>query len=198
MSDNRCPNCGARMRLVKVVRVNSFPTPEARQYDLSVSRRNGFLDNKKTTSQELRCTCCSHYAAVRSAKSVELAAKRQAKQAKKDEKLAAKEEKFAKKEEKLAKKEEKKEKIKVSKADKKQAKQERKLKRIANKGRRTFIIKLIFWLIVLGVIAYFAYQYRDQIVAVFEQAKGMIDDIKNTIEQIKGALDQAKELIPQQ
>lgn len=199
MSENRCPNCGARMRLVKVVRINSFPAPEARQYDLSVSRRNGFLDSKKTTCEELRCTCCSHYAAVGSAKSIELAAKKHAKQEKKEKKLAKKEAKLAQKEEKLAKKEEQPE---VSKADKKRAKkerrQERRLKRIANKGRRAFIAKLIFWLIVLAVIAYFANKYRNEITGVFEQLKGIVDNIKNTLEQIKAGIDQFKGLIPKQ
>ena len=35
----RCVNCGAKMKLVNVTRINTFRAPEARQYDVSVSFR---------------------------------------------------------------------------------------------------------------------------------------------------------------
>ena len=58
--NNRCSICGGRMRLVNVTWVNTFQTPEAEQYDLSVSRRK--TSRKKaaaaTASQELMCASC--------------------------------------------------------------------------------------------------------------------------------------------
>ena len=61
MSDSRCPICGGRMRLVNVTRVNTFRTPEASLYDLSVSNRNTMFGNTSTSSsQELMCSSCSN------------------------------------------------------------------------------------------------------------------------------------------
>lgn len=58
-SGNRCANCGGRMRLVNVTWVNRFQTPEASQYDSSVSRRKALLGNMpKLSAQEMMCTCC--------------------------------------------------------------------------------------------------------------------------------------------
>ena len=56
MSDNRCPVCGGRMKLVNVTWVNRFCTPEATQYDLSVSRRQSA---PITSAQEMMCFSCS-------------------------------------------------------------------------------------------------------------------------------------------
>ncbi len=57
LDGSRCINCGGRMKFVKVTRVNTFRTPEAAQYDLSVSRRN-FGSFGKASSHEYLCTCC--------------------------------------------------------------------------------------------------------------------------------------------
>ena len=54
---NRCINCGAKMKLVHVTRINTFRTPEAGQYDISVSRRQGG-SAIQSSSRELLCTCC--------------------------------------------------------------------------------------------------------------------------------------------
>ena len=59
-SGNRCPNCGGRMRLVNVTWVDKFQSPEASQYDQSVSRRNALLKiAPKLTTQEMMCTSCA-------------------------------------------------------------------------------------------------------------------------------------------
>ena len=57
--NSRCPICGGRMKLVNVTWVDTFQTPEAVQYDLSVSRRKA--SNKKVavaSSQEMMCAAC--------------------------------------------------------------------------------------------------------------------------------------------
>ena len=60
-NENRCPNCGGRMRLVNVTRINKFQAPEASLYDSSVTRRKTLLGNlPKLTTQELMCFCCGH------------------------------------------------------------------------------------------------------------------------------------------
>ena len=66
---SRCANCGARMRLVKVTNINTFRTPEACQYDLSVSGR-ALGEVTKTSSRELLCTCCGYRAPVAETKKV--------------------------------------------------------------------------------------------------------------------------------
>lgn len=55
----RCPVCGGRLRIVNVINVDTFRRPEAKQYDLSVSRR---LANKlnKMAPQELMCVSCAN------------------------------------------------------------------------------------------------------------------------------------------
>ena len=56
---NRCPNCGGRMRLVNVTWIDRFQTPEASQYDRSVSHRKALLGNiQQVSTQELMCNCC--------------------------------------------------------------------------------------------------------------------------------------------
>ena len=54
----RCPVCGGRLRLVNVIKVDTFRRPEAKQYDLSVSRR---MANKlsKIAPQEMMCVSCA-------------------------------------------------------------------------------------------------------------------------------------------
>ena len=59
LDGNRCINCGARMKLVNVTRINTFRTPEASQYDLSVARRHGAAPIQ-SSSRELLCTCCGY------------------------------------------------------------------------------------------------------------------------------------------
>ena len=62
---SRCPNCGGKMRLVNVTRVNQFQTPEARLYDSSVARRKNL---PQLSTQELMCTCCGQRAPISSGK----------------------------------------------------------------------------------------------------------------------------------
>ena len=187
MSNNRCPSCGARMRLVKVVRVNSFPTPEAKQYDLSVSRRKGLFESKKTTVEELRCACCSY--SMPAGSKVKIAAPVEKKE-KPEKEVKAKKEKVktpAAKETKPT----------VSKAEKKQAKKERRnerrLKRIANKSRRVFITKLVIFLLIAGVAAYFIYKYFNEIVDFYNQVLAFIDKAREIIDKVKAFIDQAKQ-----
>lgn len=58
-STKRCPVCNGRLRLVNVIKVDTFRKPEAKQYDLSVSRR---MANKlnKIAPQELMCVSCAN------------------------------------------------------------------------------------------------------------------------------------------
>ena len=57
---NRCPVCGGKMRLVNVTWVNRFNTPEASQYDMSISRRKALFGATPVTSaQEMMCFSCS-------------------------------------------------------------------------------------------------------------------------------------------
>ena len=55
----RCANCGAKMRLVNVTKINTFRTPEACQYDMSVTGRVPG-EAAKTSYRELLCTCCGY------------------------------------------------------------------------------------------------------------------------------------------
>ena len=73
---SRCANCGARMRLVKVTKINTFRTPEACQYDLSVSGR-ALGEVTKASSRELLCTCCGYRApAIETKKAIKKRKKR--------------------------------------------------------------------------------------------------------------------------
>ncbi len=68
-SDNRCPVCGGRMRLVNVTWVNTFRTPEASQYDLSVSNRKAlFGATPASSSQEMMCFSCSRRSPIANGK----------------------------------------------------------------------------------------------------------------------------------
>lgn len=84
---NRCPICGGKMRLVNVTWVNTFRTPEANQYDLSVSNRKAMLGNAAmSSSHEMMCSNCCRRSPVENpnAKDVKKA-KRAAKKAAKAE-----------------------------------------------------------------------------------------------------------------
>lgn len=73
---SRCANCGAKMRLVKVTKINTFRTPEACQYDLSVSGR-ALGEVTKASSRELLCTCCGYRApAIETKKAIKKRKKR--------------------------------------------------------------------------------------------------------------------------
>ena len=51
----RCTNCGGRLRVIRVTRINRFQTPEASLYDSNVSR---YKKKSEASAQELMCTCC--------------------------------------------------------------------------------------------------------------------------------------------
>ena len=57
----RCANCGAKMRLVTVTKIDTYRTPEACQYDMSVTGRVPG-EAAKTSYRELLCTCCGYRA----------------------------------------------------------------------------------------------------------------------------------------
>lgn len=74
LDGSRCINCGGRMKFVKVTRVNTFRTPEAAQYDLSVSRRkSGFFG--QASSHEYLCPCCGFRMPAEMAKAAKATAK---------------------------------------------------------------------------------------------------------------------------
>ena len=64
-SNNRCPVCGGRMRLVNVTWVDRFQAPEASLYDRSISRRKSLLP---VSSKEMMCFSCSRRTPVSGAK----------------------------------------------------------------------------------------------------------------------------------
>ena len=75
---NRCINCGAKMKLVNVTRINTFRTPEAGQYDIGVARRQGG-NAIQSSSRELLCTCCGFRIPADMAKTLKPAKKKQEK-----------------------------------------------------------------------------------------------------------------------
>ena len=58
--NNRCPICGGKLKIVNVIRVDTFRRPEATQYDLSVSRRKGPAHASKISPQEWMCSSCAN------------------------------------------------------------------------------------------------------------------------------------------
>lgn len=87
--NNRCPICGGTMRLVNVTWVNTFQTPEAEQYDLSVSRRKALRKKAAaTSSQEMMCSSCCRRTPIanKNGKVTKKAVKKVEKQAKKNNK----------------------------------------------------------------------------------------------------------------
>ena len=87
--NNRCPICGGRMRLVNVTWVNTFQTPEAEQYDLSVSRRKTLRKNAAAaSSQEMMCSACCRRTPItnKNGKVTKKAVKKVEKQVKKNKK----------------------------------------------------------------------------------------------------------------
>ena len=55
----RCRECGGKVRLVNVIWVNKFKTPEASEYDQCVSRRKVLLGiEPKKVAREVMCTRC--------------------------------------------------------------------------------------------------------------------------------------------
>ena len=87
--NNRCPICGGRMRLVNVTWVNTFQTPEAEQYDLSVSRRKTLRKKAAAaSSQEMMCSACCRRTPItnKNGKATKKAVKKVEKQVKKNKK----------------------------------------------------------------------------------------------------------------
>ena len=87
--NNRCPICGGRMRLVNVTWVNTFQTPEAEQYDLSVSRRKTLRKKAAAaSSQEMMCFACCRRTPItnKNGKVTKKAVKKVEKQVKKNKK----------------------------------------------------------------------------------------------------------------
>lgn len=71
----RCANCGAKMRLVNVTKIDTYRTPEACQYDMSVTGRVPG-EAAKTSYRELLCTCCGYRAPAGEAKKAKRAYKK--------------------------------------------------------------------------------------------------------------------------
>ena len=69
MAGTRCVNCGAKMKFVKVLRFNSFRTPEAVDYDISVARQKLGKKEKKAT-HEIMCPCCGFRLPAKAAKAL--------------------------------------------------------------------------------------------------------------------------------
>lgn len=145
LDGNRCVNCGARMKLVNVTRINTFRAPEASQYDVSVSHRKAgsFI---QPSVREYLCTCCGYRIPAEAAKVV---------------------------------KEKRKAKGKTQSAQTEATKKSEK-----KKGRVGFWIKLLIFLVIVAVIAYFAYQYKDTIMAYWDKFMGIVDKAKGFIDKI--------------
>lgn len=71
----RCANCGAKMRLVTATKIDTYRTPEACQYDMSVTGRVPG-EAAKTSYRELLCTCCGYRAPAGEAKKAKRAYKK--------------------------------------------------------------------------------------------------------------------------
>ena len=93
--NNRCPICGGRMRLVNVTWINTFQTPEAAQYDLSVSRRKALRKKvAPVSSQEMMCSSCCRRSPIADEKGKPTkAAKKVKKEIKKDKNIKKKKKK---------------------------------------------------------------------------------------------------------
>ena len=69
ISDNRCPVCGGKMKLVNVTHTNTFRTPEASQYDQCISNRKAMLGNlPESSSMEMMCSNCCRRSPVEEGK----------------------------------------------------------------------------------------------------------------------------------
>ena len=156
-SDNRCPVCGGRMRLVNVTWVNRFSAPEASQYDLSVSRRNALLKKApKTSSQEMMCFSCSRRLPL-------------------DKDALKKAKKAAKKAEKQSKKANNQDNSNNNTANNNNSKK-------SNKTRVGSIIRSIIFLVLLAVTAYFVYTYRNIILGYVDKAVDLFNKAKEFVE----------------
>ena len=163
-SDNRCPVCGGRMRLVNVTWVNRFSAPEASQYDLSVSRRNALLKKApKTSSQEMMCFSCSR----------RLPLDKDA--LKKAKKAAKKAEKQSKKAEKQSQKANNQDNSNNNTANNNNSKK-------SNKTRVGSIIRSIIFLVLLAVTAYFVYTYRNILLGYVDKAVELFNKAKEFVE----------------
>lgn len=149
-NDNyRCPICGGRLRVVNVIKVDTFRRPEATQYDLSVSRRKSKIKMPKTSAQEWMCASCANRLPI-------------GKVAKADKKADA------------------------NKATKelKPQKEKKPKKKIDRKKRDAFLAKLFITLVVLGILAYFGYAYRETIFGYWDKLMGIVDKAKGLIEKV--------------
>ena len=147
-SGKRCANCGGRMRLVNVTWINKFQTPEASQYDRSVSYRKAMLgDVFRTSAQEMMCTCCGQRAPISIGKSAKAGKPVKAKKT-----------------------------AKVKKEKKTKEKKSRKERRARRKCIIGFIKFLVF-LIIVAIIAYFAYQNQEVLNTAFEQVKNILEKL---------------------
>ena len=152
LEGNRCANCGARMRLVNVTKINTFRTPEASQYDVSVSRRNGgnFV---QSSSRELLCTCCGYRIPAGKAKAV---------------------------------KPKKEKKVKETVREKETTQKDTSRKAIEKRNDRIiFWIKLLMFLAVVAVTAYFVYQYRDVIMGYYNQIMDIVNKVTSFVDRFK-------------
>ena len=164
-NENRCPNCGGRMRLVNVTRINKFQAPEASLYDSSVTRRKTLLGNlPKLTTQEMMCVCCGHRIPFTG-------------------KITARVKKAA-----SAKS------VKPNNNQKKNVQKSSKPQKPTNVKKIVivFLIKFAIFLAALAVLAYFAYQYKDVFLGYLETAKGMVGKLERLVEKVRGLVEKFK------
>ena len=145
----RCPVCGGKLRIVNVIKVDTFRRPEATQYDLSVSRRKGKIKFGKTSPQEWMCSSCANRLPIVSTKAETKADK---------------------------------EKVKAEKPLK--PKKEKKKKKIDRKKRDAFLTKVFITLIVLCILAYFAYAYRDTIQGYWDKIMSIVGKVEEVVDKI--------------
>jgi DNA-directed RNA polymerase subunit RPC12/RpoP len=96
LAGTRCVNCGAKMKLVKVLRFNSFRAPEAVDYDISIARQK-FGKKEKKATHEIMCPCCGFRLPAKAARALYAQQKAQTQEQTKVDKTVQKEATKAKK-----------------------------------------------------------------------------------------------------
>ena len=165
MSENRCSNCGGRMKLVNVIRINKFQAPEASLYDSSVSRRKALLGNlPKLTTQEMMCVCCGRRVPFTGKIPVEVKKAQTTKS------------------------------VKPKEDQKKTVKTAKPVIR-TRKNMTVFAIKFLIFLVAMAVLAYFAYQYKDVLLTYWQTANGIVGKIEKLVEKARELVGNMKELL---
>ena len=169
MSENRCSNCGGRMRLVNVTRINKFQTPEASLYDSSVSHRKALLGNlPKVTTQEMMCVCCGQRAPLSGKITTKVTKAKKAKKAKK-----------------------------VTNANSNESNEKKQSKKLTRAQKKVIacLIKFLISLAIVAVGVYFAYQYKDVLLGYWQSIRGIVGKIETLVEKARELVGNMKEFL---